>query len=74
MSEVGRKFVIVVFIGKKETDVVPKSWIIRDDGKLYCFWPLDKQKVSKYVNSYRSPGSDWRKYEIRSLATYGKGH
>lgn len=61
--------------GKKETDVISRSWVYWDPSSqsLWCWYPLltTRKEVNDAVISHRTPQPEntriWRTYQIRIL-------
>lgn len=64
-------YAIVDFVGRKEIEVVPCSWI---SGST-CMWPkvpLDKLKTMVKKNSPCSSSLPWQRYEVQVKGLFGK--
>lgn len=66
-------WVVVVFVAG-DVSAVPLSWILRIDGQILCFWPLDKHrdKIKKNCKPPESPNEYWELYECRILFNESK--
>ena len=69
------RFLVVAFINSKEVEIVPKTWLFYDNGKLYTYWPnvKDMSLIHKNAELMTSPDTKrWRKYSVRKLKGFGK--
>ena len=62
---------VVVFRDENKVEVIPSTWLFNN--KTLCFWPVEKSKVTSYVNRYQPPDVDkWLMYtNITELGVYG---
>ncbi|CAG7725443.1 unnamed protein product [Allacma fusca] len=60
-------FAVVVFLKTKEVEAVPKTWLLEDDGKTYCFWPNFK-KIQEVYDAAQSEGQpdrkNWKRFAV----------
>lgn len=59
---------------KPEVEVVPDSWLGRNDKEWYCFWPktMSTIQIRKAIEKRYFPEKDWPKYNCRLLHKCGK--
>ncbi|CAG7730454.1 unnamed protein product [Allacma fusca] len=57
-----------MFNKSKEVEVVPRSWVVQDDGKWFCYWPTwnNLDKIYKAAKDQQIPNKKlWKRLAIR---------
>jgi hypothetical protein len=68
------QYIMVEFMDDKSVAVVPTKWLSvgSDHADVCCWSPLSKVKsVEKLVKAQADPASDWTKFSVQVLYTYG---
>ncbi|KAK3868237.1 hypothetical protein Pcinc_003932 [Petrolisthes cinctipes] len=68
-------FVVVELLHEEAVEVVHKSWIVKDDYVIYCYWPPRAGASAKVKKEEMPDKEKWKLYEIRIFSfaeTYTK--
>ncbi|XP_064087249.1 uncharacterized protein LOC135201878 [Macrobrachium nipponense] len=74
-DDIEMSFVVVEFLHEEAVEVVHKSWIVKKENGVYCYWP-PKADASAKVKKEEMPDKErWNLHEIRLFSfaeTYTK--